>query len=444
MEKIILGVIGPICSGKGTVIKILEKYGFASFSTSDRIREYLRANNLEVTRENLHNYANELREKFGHEVLVKRSMDLAQKERCEKVIIDAMRHPDEVKYLKDKYGAKVLGINATPEKRFELMLIRGRDGDPKTWEEFRRYDQAEAGHKSEHGQQVKEALALADLIIENNGILEDLEKEVKGKVVPWLISPDPLKDQFFLIDDKILNQIIDFSDLKDSDVVLEIGVGTGNLTRKLVPKVKKVLAFEIDEKFKPFLADLPDNVKLNFEDVHPFFDLKGKFTHSKEFNKVVSNLPYSLCEPLLHNLTFLECDKVVLLVPEKFAKSAKTSPVFSSFFQIEVKLKVPRSSFYPVPKTNSVVIDLKKLPDPVKTKDRTLFLRQYLYQHEEQKAGNALREGLVKYTWLVKKKRPTKNQARKIIEDSGIDKALLERQPDNPEIYEQVSGKIHS
>ena len=70
------------------------------------------------------------------------------------------------------------------------------------------------------------------------------------------INPDPLKDQFFLTDDKIIKKIVEFANLERKDVVLEIGAGTGNLTKELAKRAGKVIVFEIDSRFKPFLSKL--------------------------------------------------------------------------------------------------------------------------------------------------------------------------------------------
>lgn len=168
----------------------------------------------------------------------------------------------------------------------------------------------------------------------------------------------------------------------------------------------------------------------------------GKYRKRKEYNKVISNLPYSFIEPFLHNLTFLEYDKVILLFPLKFLKKIKENEVFASFFKAKVLLEVPKEKFYPVPRTNSVVVDLVKLDDPVKTKNLGLFLRQYMYQHEGQLVKNSLMEGIIKYKRLVYSKKVTKNEARMIIQEKEIDKNLLESHPKSPKIYKIVEERF--
>lgn len=265
----------------------------------------------------------------------------------------------------------------------------------------------------------------------------------KGQLDKLGIIPDPLKDQFFLTDEEIMVKIVASADLHKNDVVLEVGAGVGNLTNELAKKAGRVIAFEIDPRFKPILAKLPKNVEVHFENAWKFVQLHGKFKHKKEYNKVVANLPYSFVEPFLHNLTFLDYDKVILAVPIKFLKKINGWGVFGSFFKATVLLEIPKEKFYPVPRTDSIVIEFIKLPDPLENKNPGLFLRQYLYQHEQQLVKNSLMAGIIKYTRLARSKSLTKNQAREIVAKSGIDKDLLEKYPDNPMVYEEVEKRFN-
>lgn len=267
---------------------------------------------------------------------------------------------------------------------------------------------------------------------------------IKEQLEKLKITPDPLKDQFFLTDEKIIKKIVDFAELKKNDVVLEVGAGVGNLTIELAKKAGKVIAFEIDERFKPFLLKLPKNVEVHYENAWNFVQMHGKFRKKKEYNKVVSNLPYSFIEPFLHNLTSLDYDKVILLVPNRFLKKTEKWGVFGSFFGPKVMLKVPKDKFYPIPGSDSVVIDLIKFADPIETKNLGGFLRQYMYQHEHQLVRNSLMEGLIKYHRLIYSKGLTKNEARQIIAEKKIDQKLLEQHPNNSEIYELVEEQFNS
>ncbi len=258
--------------------------------------------------------------------------------------------------------------------------------------------------------------------------------DVKGLLEKYKIKPDPLKDQFFLEDEETIKAMIDLAELTKKDVVLEVGAGIGNLTGEIAKKAKKVIAFEIDKQFLPFLTKLSRNVEVHYENAWSYVQGHGKWKQKRKFNKVISNPPYSFIEQFLHNLTFLEYDKVIFLVPLKFIRTIEENPIFSSFFKPELKFIVAKEKFYPEPRTNSAVINLLKLPDAIKTKNLGLFLRQYMYQHEEQKTKNSLMEGLIKFAKIAYGKSLTKNQAREILKKSKIDKDLLEIPPAD-EIY---------
>lgn len=255
---------------------------------------------------------------------------------------------------------------------------------------------------------------------------------------------DPLKDQFLLTDNNVINKVIDLADLNKKDVVLEVGAGTGNLTRELAKKAGRVVAFEIDERFKSALSDLPKNVEVHFEDAWNYVQLHGKYYHRKEYNKIVSNFPYSFVEKFMHNLTFLEYDKVILLIPLKMVSKINKPGVFSSFLEAKILFEVPKEKFDPVPRTNSAVVEIVKLPKPLEAKDLGMFLRQYIYQHESQLVKNSLTEGIIKFAWSIYKKKLTKNQARKIIASAEINADLLNVSPGTLDIYEAVGTKFSS
>ena len=255
-------------------------------------------------------------------------------------------------------------------------------------------------------------------------------------------TPDTAKDQYFLVDEEIIDKIVSLADLNKNDVVLEVGAGTGNLTREIAKKAGRVITFEIDERHRPFLEKLSGNVDVHYESAWDYVQLHGKFRKKKEYNKVVANPPYSFVEPFLHNLTFLDYDKVILMIPIKLLAKINTNEVFGSFFRAELLLTVPKEKFLPVPRTNSVVINLIKLPDPLESKNLGLFLRQYLYQHEQQLVKNSLIEGLIKYASMACSITLTKNQARKIVKGANIPNELLDRNPDKPDVYFEVEKKL--
>lgn len=264
--------------------------------------------------------------------------------------------------------------------------------------------------------------------------VSDLLKKAK-------IIPDPYKDQCFLTDLKIPQQMIALADLDQKDTVLEIGAGLGILTFALAKKAGKIISFEIDQRLKIYLQNLPPNVDLRFADAWEYVQLHGKFNQKKEYNKIVSNLPFSFAEKFLHNLTFLIYDRVILLIPQSLSQKIVKNPLFSSFFEVKEKLVVEKNKFYPIPQTKSVVIDLIKLPNPLSNNNLSLFLRQFVYQHEQAKLKNSLQEGLIKFVYLSQKRRLTKRKAQVIIKALSFQQEMLEEKPTLP-TYLEINEKF--
>ena len=218
------------------------------------------------------------------------------------------------------------------------------------------------------------------------------------------IQAAPLKQlgQNFLIDEKILANIVKFSYLTNCDKVVEIGPGLGVLTKKLLKKAPKVLCVEKDPKFFGFLQEKfkkeidsgklilinADILNLNLpQTLARFFDFNLNLNHqnfkdqpqnnpkSKENNyKIVANIPYNITSPLLH--LFLEtpfkASQLTLLVQKEVAERICAQPPHlnplalkvQSICQPQIKALVPSSSFYPEPAVASAILNLEKLnPD---------------------------------------------------------------------------------
>lgn len=178
--KRVIAVVGPIASGKGALIELLKEIGYGYVSLSDVVREKTKAWGLELTRSNLQDVGDSLRQKFNPAILAQLASHPIKSHPEKKFVIDGVRNPAEVAYLKKEFQAYVIGITASPEKRFAMMKKRGREWDPKTWDEFKISEERDRGlGQASYGQQVEKCLQLADLVIDNNGTLKEFQDNLR-------------------------------------------------------------------------------------------------------------------------------------------------------------------------------------------------------------------------------------------------------------------------
>ncbi len=177
----IIGLTGPLCAGTDTIGEILKKeFGFIWMSYSDVLREVCVERGIEITRKNLQDLGNELREERGTGVL---SGILIEKMLPEKnYVIGNIRNPGEVEVLREKFRNDFILVKIEADKkiRFERLLKRRREKDPQTWEEFLKVEERDFGaNENEKGQQHQKVFEMADKKIENNKTIEDLRNQVK-------------------------------------------------------------------------------------------------------------------------------------------------------------------------------------------------------------------------------------------------------------------------
>ena len=178
--QIVIGLVGPIASGKGTISEYLKSQGFTYFSLSDVVREETQSRGLEMTRKNLQDVGNDLRETHGGAVLVHRLAERIEKENF--VVIDGIRNPEEIHALKDNFNGKIVHISAYKNHRVERYLERAkvRGEDDASLSSFKKIDERDLGKgEDSHGQQVQACIDLADFSLKNNGTVQQFRADCK-------------------------------------------------------------------------------------------------------------------------------------------------------------------------------------------------------------------------------------------------------------------------
>lgn len=178
MAKLIIGITGQLGAGKDTVAQFLERRGFFHIRLSDLLREEFRRRGIGTfTRKDLQDIGDEMRAKFGGDVLARRALERASQSQTEKIVLSSIRNPVEIEYLRNHSNFHLFGLVASKEIRFKRKLDseRSDDGDIKTWGDFMMKDARDAGEgQEEYGQQVNACLEQADFIIDNSETLEEL------------------------------------------------------------------------------------------------------------------------------------------------------------------------------------------------------------------------------------------------------------------------------
>ncbi|MEW4286623.1 16S rRNA (adenine(1518)-N(6)/adenine(1519)-N(6))-dimethyltransferase RsmA [Priestia koreensis] len=199
--------------------------------------------------------------------------------------------------------------------------------------------------------------------------------------------------QNFLIDTNILHRIVDHADITEETGAIEIGPGIGALTEQLAKRAKKVVAFEIDQRLLPILADTLSpypNVKVIHQDILKAdvqTVIKDEFQECKDL-MVVANLPYYVTTPILMKLLEeqLPLRGIVVMLQKEVADRIAAEPGNKSYGSLSIAIQyyteaetvmiVPKTVFNPQPNVDSAVIRLIKRPEPpVKVKDEAFFFQ---------------------------------------------------------------------
>jgi len=123
--KQVIGVMGTIASGKGTVAKYLEKRGFKKIIMGNLVRAIARNLGIKPTRENLHNLQAKYRKKDAS-YFIKRVIARINASRHKKWVVDGLRNPDDARVLKRAFNAKLILVDAPTKLRWARARKRRR------------------------------------------------------------------------------------------------------------------------------------------------------------------------------------------------------------------------------------------------------------------------------------------------------------------------------
>ncbi len=193
----IIGLTGKNGSGKGEIAKYLQERGFHYYSLSDVLRDEAAKKGIPLTRASLVELGNEMRAQHGPGTLAEKIFERLDPEK--NYVIDSVRHPDEVKVLRRRRDFILACVKAPEKLRFERLRQRGRENDPRTFEDFQKLEVREAQSGTTSDQQLDQAIAMTHVVLENTGPLKMLHERVKELLLEFSKKESrPDWDEYFM------------------------------------------------------------------------------------------------------------------------------------------------------------------------------------------------------------------------------------------------------
>ena len=199
--------------------------------------------------------------------------------------------------------------------------------------------------------------------------------------------------QNFLTDTNILQKIVDTAEIDKKVNVIEIGPGIGALTEFLAESAAEVMAFEIDDRLVPILADTLrdfDNVTVVNQDILKV-DLAQYIAEFKNPDlpvKVVANLPYYITTPILMHLieSGIPFSEFVVMMQKEVADRISAQPNTKAYGSLSIAVQyymtakvafiVPRTVFVPAPNVDSAILKMVRRDQPaVEVQDEKFFFK---------------------------------------------------------------------
>lgn len=221
-----------------------------------------------------------------------------------------------------------------------------------------------------------------------------------SELIPFLkeqkIKPKKGLSQNFLIDPNIVKKMVAIADVRDGEVVMEIGPGPGILTKGLLGTGARVYAVEIDGFWAKELERLQNGrLRVIQSDI-----LKFQMEELPGDIKVIGNLPYHITTPILEKLFFRPFKSITVMVQKEVGQrmmakvGSKDFGSLSLFVQYHTQIMgsflVPPGCFYPKPKVDSMVLCLEKKENPCANEEFLFGFIRKAFQKRRKMICNTL------------------------------------------------------
>ncbi len=178
----VIGITGTLGAGKGTIVDFLvQNMEYKHYSVRGFLIEEIKRRNLSVNRDSMTSVANELRAKYTPYYIIQKLYELAV-ENKENAIIESIRTPGEVQFLKKQGNFFLIAVDADPKIRYGRITLRASETDMISYDTFINNEQREYSSDDPNKQNLSRCIELADLLLFNNGSIEELHCSLKDGI----------------------------------------------------------------------------------------------------------------------------------------------------------------------------------------------------------------------------------------------------------------------
>jgi 16S rRNA (adenine1518-N6/adenine1519-N6)-dimethyltransferase len=220
-----------------------------------------------------------------------------------------------------------------------------------------------------------------------------MQKELYSLILKYGFKPNSKLDQNFIINKEYVDRVVKYLNPNKNETILEIGPGTGSLTKKLLEKFKKVIVIEKDKLMTDILKK-----EINSENITIINeDFLETDLNKLNFDKIVGFIPYSISHKIINKINGTK--HVVFVVQKEFADKLVAIEGFNNYVaisvlaqtygDIKIKALIKKSAFFPVPKVDSAIITI----DPNNKKVDMIYNKfiKSLFRYPNKNLFNALK-----------------------------------------------------
>ena len=205
-------------------------------------------------------------------------------------------------------------------------------------------------------------------------------------------------NQHILTNEQTVQTLVALAEIDPRDTCLEIGPGTGQITKQLVREAKRVVAIEKDQGFREYLGALKQRTP-NLEVIW------GNALRCRipKFDRLVANIPFNISEPLLQRLFKTPFRYAALIVGEKLGDEltqamqdepqTRLALLNTCYFQVESLYTIPSSHFDPEPSTDASIIGLRPIKKRAVIRCER-YLARSIWDQKSRLVEQSLRNGI--------------------------------------------------